>query len=198
MEAEKQPSTVHVGAQFTLAEEHAQGTTAVPAAVAEQQRCTEVVLRAPFAPMNGTCAPMLAAVIAYVTPLTHEDRRACYAQVGDVVGLALGYVAMPAKEVTLAQERQMCSTPVMSITCTADGPFGESGLAAMCVGYKTKWQTAIADLDASLACTGNCDYFCNVAHERALDWRHKMLKGAPGTVDSHYQGCMAGATELNA
>jgi hypothetical protein len=114
------------------------------------------------------------------------------------LGLALGRVAMTAKVMTLAQEHQMCSTPVMSITCTADEPFGESGLAAMCVGCKTKWQTAIADPDAPLASTGNCDYFYNVAAERALGLRRKMMKGAPGTVASHYQGCMAGATELNA
>ena len=37
------------------------------------------------------------------------------------------------------------------------------------------------------ACTGNCESLFNVAAERALDLRRKMMKGAPGTVASHYR-----------
>ena len=77
-------------AQFVLAAEYAQCMAAVPAAVAEPQIGTEVALQAPCTLMSDTRTSMLAAAIAYDTPLTHEDRCACYEQGGDVVGSSLG------------------------------------------------------------------------------------------------------------
>jgi len=182
--------------QFTLAEEYAQCVAAAPTTVAAPQVCTEEQLLAPFAQMDDACTSMLADAIANDTPLTQEDRCACYEQVDDEVGLALGCMTMPAKKMTLAQEYQMCMTSGMGITCTAAELFGTSGLAAMSDACKTQWQAAIEDPDDPLDSAANCGCFGNVGAENALGLRCKMMKGAPGTVASQYQGCMAAVSEL--
>jgi hypothetical protein len=92
---------------------------------AQKRIGTEAELQAPIAQKSDTCTSMLADAIANETPLTQVDQCAGYEQVDDEAVWALVCMAMPAKKMTLAQECQMCMASGMSITCTAEGLFGE-------------------------------------------------------------------------
>lgn len=162
---------------------------AVPTAVAAPPICTEEDLKPPFDMMNATCVAMLSDAIAHDTPLTQQDRCACYEQVDDAVGLALACMTMPAKKMTLAQEYQLCIAEGMGVTCSDAEMFGDSGgLAELSSSCKEELQETTAGDD--VARDLGCGCFGNVKAEKAFNLRCKSLKGNENTVAKNYQDCV--------
>jgi hypothetical protein len=173
--------------QFTLAEEYAQCVGAVSTDVANPGICTTTELQAPFDEMDSACTDLLVDAIENDTPLTQEQRCACYEQVDDSVGLGLACMTMPAKKQTVAQEYQLCMTEAMATTCSETELFGSSvGLAGMTADCKSTFQTAVTKGDEVLETAFGCDCYGKVSASNALNLRCMGTKGSSGTLGVHF------------